>query len=296
MISIIITSFKEPRTIGKAIECFLNQDLKDKFELIVSTPDAETIKVVEKYAKKDKRIRIFEDPGMGKGFALNQLLFEITGEIIVLSDGDVFVKENTIQYIIDKFKDPKVGCVTGNPRSINSRKNMLGYWSHLLVEGMHQFRLNRAKKGLFLECSGYLWAFRNGVIKRFPVDIAEDTVVPYLFREKGYKIAYELRAEVYVKFPTTLKDFINQKKRTAKGHEALAKYVNIKRLPRTKSMKNEIVEGTWKALSYPRNLIEMIYTLLLFPMRLYVWGLVFYHTKVKKEDYQDAWERVESTK
>ena len=52
MISVIITSFKEPKTIGRAIEGFLQQDLKrKKFELIVSSPDRETQEVVKKYQK-----------------------------------------------------------------------------------------------------------------------------------------------------------------------------------------------------------------------------------------------------
>lgn len=294
-ISVVITSYKEPKTIGKAIEGFLKQDVKVE-EIIVSAPDEETLDVVKKYSARNKKVKIFQDPGEGKGYALNQLLLELRGNIIVLSDGDVYVNENSLKYLLEPFKDPKVGCITGRPVSINDKKDIFGYWSHLLCDaGAHEARLKRAKKGEFLECSGYYWAFRNNVIKDFPIDVAEDTIVPYLFREKGYKIAYAPEAIVYVKFPINLKDFINQKKRTAKGHEALAKYFDIKKLPRTKSFKNEILEG-YRALLYPRTLKEMFYTFLLLPLRLYTWILVFYHTKIKKQYYEDVWERVESTK
>jgi len=296
MISIIITSYKEPKTIGKAIENFLKQNINKSYEIIVSAPDKETLDVVRKYSKKNKRVKTFKDPGEGKSYALNQLLEKVRGEIVVLSDGDVFVKENSLKYLLDPFKNKKVGCVTGRPVSVNNKENIFGYWSHLLCDaGAHEARLKRAKKREFLECSGYYWAFRNGIIKQFPIDVAEDTIVPYLFREKGYKIAYAPEAIVYVKFPTNLRDFINQKKRTAKGHESLSKYFDIKKLPRTKSFKNELLEG-YRALFYPKTFKEVFYTLALFPLRLYIWGLVFFHTKVKKQHYVDAWERVESTK
>jgi cellulose synthase/poly-beta-1,6-N-acetylglucosamine synthase-like glycosyltransferase len=296
MIDIVITSFKEPKTIGKAIDQFLKQPIKEKYQITVSAPDKETIDVVKQYQKKDKRIKIFKDPGQGKGKALNLLLPKLKGEIIVLSDGDVFVDENSLSSLILPFRDPKVGCVTGRPVSMDSKKTMLGYWSHLLCDaGAHQARLIRAKKGKFLECSGYYWAFRNKIVKNFPIDVAEDTIVPYLFRDKGYKIAYAPDAKVYVKFPNTLRDFVNQKKRTAKGHESLSKYYDMKKLPRTKSFKNEIFEG-YRALLYPRTLLEMFYTFMLFPVRLYIWMLVFYHTKFRRKAYSDAWERVESTK
>jgi cellulose synthase/poly-beta-1,6-N-acetylglucosamine synthase-like glycosyltransferase len=220
----------------------------------------------------------------------------LRGRIIILSDGDVFVKENSMKYMIKHFEDKNTGCVTGRPVSIDPRSDILGYWSHLLCDaGAHEARLKRARKGEFLECSGYYWAFRNGIIKKFPVDVAEDTIVPYLFRDKGFKIGYAPEAEVYVRFPRTLRDFINQKKRTAKGHESLSKYYDVRKLPRTKSFLNEVKEG-YRALFYPKTFTEVIYTFILFPIRLYIWALVFYHTKVKRDVYKDAWERVESTK
>jgi len=296
MIDVIITSFKEPKTVGKAIESFLRQDIKEDYTITVSAPDEETLKVAREIGKKHKKVKTFKDPGKGKSFALNMLLPKLSGRVIVLSDGDVFVKKNSLKFMIEPFSDPKVGCVTGRPVSIDPRSNILGYWSHLLCDaGAHEARLKRARKGEFLECSGYYWAFRNKVIKNFPIDVAEDTIVPYLFRDRGFSIKYVSEAEVYVRFPRNLKDFVEQKKRTAKAHESLAKYYDLRKLPRTKSFLNELKEG-YRALLYPRTILEAIYTLLLFPVRLYIWALVFYHTKLKKDVYKDAWKRVESTK
>jgi cellulose synthase/poly-beta-1,6-N-acetylglucosamine synthase-like glycosyltransferase len=296
MISIVITSFKEPKTIGKAIRSFVEQDINEDYELYVIAPDEATLDVARKMQKASRKIKTLRDPGKGKSYALNKFLPNLKGRIIILSDGDVYVSNGSVNEIIKYFDNEEIGCVTGRPVSADSRNNMLGYWSHLLCDaGAHKARLRRYKKGKFLECSGYLWAFRNNVVKRFPIDVAEDTVVPYLFREKGYKVGYAPEAKVYVKFPRHLKDFIEQKKRTAKGHESLAKYVNIKKLPRTKSFFNEIFEGH-TALFYPRNIKEILWTLFLFPVRLYIWGLVFFHTKVKKDTYKDSWKRVESTK
>lgn len=296
MIDIIITSFKEPRTVGKAIEGFLNQKIDEKFQIFVSAPDKETISVARKYQKKYKNIEIFRDPGKGKSYALNLLIPKLKGRIIVLSDGDVFIKKKSLGFLVKTFENPEIGCATGRPVSIDNKKNILGYWSHLLCDaGAHEARLKRAKRREFLECSGYLWAFRNKIVKDFPLDVAEDTIVPYLFREKGYEVAYAPEAIVYVSFPKNLHDFVNQKKRTAKGHESLAKYFDMKKLPRTKSFINELKEG-YRALFYPRKFKEVLYTLLLFPIRLYIWILVFYHVRIKKKEYRDAWERVESTK
>ncbi|MEM3405622.1 MAG: glycosyltransferase [Candidatus Pacearchaeota archaeon] len=293
MISIIITSFKEPKTIGKAIESFINQKIKEKYELIVCAPDEETLNVARKYSKKNKKIKIFQDPGKGKSYALNLLLPKIKGRIIILSDGDVYVSRNSINEILEKFEDDKIGCVTGRPISINSKNDLFGYWSHVLFDAAHKLRLKNYKQGKFIECSGYLWAFRNGIIKDFPINVSEDSIVPILFWKKGYKIAYAEKAEVYVKNPNNLHDFIEQKKRNIKGHESLS--LHVKNPPRMKTFFSEI-KNSYFLLFYPKNFKEFLFTLILFPLRLYIWLLTFYHIKIKKQPYKDGWKRIESTK
>ncbi len=295
MLSIIITSFKEPNTIGKAIDSFLQQKTSINYELIVSAPDKETQEIVEIYAKKHKQVRLFKDPGKGKSHALNLLLPEVKGDIIMLSDGDVYVGENSIVPILDEFKDEKVGCVTGKPISSDSRKNKFGYWSHLLCNAAHRLRLKKARKNEFIECSGYLWAFKNRIIDKFPKGAAEDTIIPVLFYLKGFEVKYAPLSEVYVKFPTNFEDFLEQKNRTAKGHESLYKYVDINKVPRMKTFKNEFFGG-FELFKFPKNIKECWWTFLLFPLRLYTWTSVFYQTKIKKEEYKDGWKRIESTK
>ena len=291
MISIVITSFNEPNTIGKAIESFTNNKIKEKYELIVSAPDKETQEVVKKY----KKAKLFKDPGKGKTFALNQLLPKLKGNIIFLSDGDVYVSENSINNILDFFKDKKVGCVTGKPVPINSRDNLFGYWSHLLCYAAHKMRLKRDRKDEFLECSGYLWAFRNNFISEIPRETAEDSIVPLLFYSKGYKIRYAPSAEVYVKYPSNLYEFTSQKKRTSKAHETLKNFVDIKKIPRMKSLKNEAL-SSYILFSFPRNIKEFLWTLFLFPVRLYIWMSSFFSLHVKKDSRVDGWQAVKTTK
>src|SRR3989344_6326490 len=101
-ISILITSFKEPKTIGKAIESFLSQNLKN-YEIIVSAPDKETLEVVKKYSKINNNVRFIKDKGEGKPSALNKLFRIAKGEILILSDGDVYVSNNSVNYYVKVF-------------------------------------------------------------------------------------------------------------------------------------------------------------------------------------------------
>ncbi|MFH1209770.1 MAG: glycosyltransferase [archaeon] len=303
MIYIIITTFKEPN-IKKAIDVIIKQKPKEKYSLIVSAPDKETKKVVLDYTKKNSNINYFKDPGKGKSYALNLLLKKLyrtnREDIFILTDGDVYLGNNSIKEIIKKFKDKKVGVVTGRPMSQNSRNNLFGYWSHFLLDvGAHKIsRKKRYEKNEFIECTGYLFAFRNGIIQSFPLDVAEDSIIPYYFWKRGYKIAYAENALVYVKWPNNLRDWIKQKKRAANAHTKLTLYARDH--PKVKSFSSEIIEGGIKGFfdifSYPKNIKEFFWTLLLFPTRLYIWLNLHYNLKFKKQSYKDGWERVESTK
>ena len=295
MISIIITAFKESKTIGKCIQAIISQNINQDYELIVSAPDKETLDISKEYQQKNKNIQLFKDPGKGKSFALNLLLPKLKGDIIILTDGDVYVSNNSINEIIKEFeKDKKVGCVCGRPVPQEDRKTKFGFWANFLFDSAHRLRRKLKQENKFLECSGYLWAFKNNIIKEFPLDVAEDSVVPFLFNEKAYKISYAEEAKVYVKNTDNFKDWIEQKTRTVKAHEKIAKYVDTKKAPRTKTFFNEL-KGIFYILTYPKSIKEFFWILQLVFARLYIWIKAFI-TYFSGKEYQDAWKRVESTK
>ncbi len=294
MISIIITAFNEPKTIGKSIQAIISQNITQDYELIISAPDKPTRDIAKTYQKQNSKIKLFKDPGKGKSYALNLLLPKLKGEIIIFTDGDVYISENSINELANEFKNPKIGCTTGRPIPQENKKTKYGYWANFLFDSAHKLRFNLKKQNKFLECSGYLWAFRNNTIKKFPLDVAEDSVVPFLFNEKGYKITYTENAKVYVKNTDNLQDWIEQKTRTVKAHEKIAKYVNTKKAPRTKTFLNEI-KGITYLFTYPKSITELFWTLQLIPLRLYIWVKAA-ATYFSGKEYQDAWERVESTK
>ncbi len=293
MITAIITSFNEPNATLRAISSFLHQKIKTDFEIIVVDPFPEVEAFLKKNIK-DKRLKFFLDTGEGKSYALN-ILFQEYGssnkdDIFILTDGDVYVSQNAINEILDKFKDEKVGCVTGKPVSIDNKNSKYGYWSHFLLSGIDKARKKLAREKKFFECSGYLFAIRKGVIFDFPLETSEDSIIPYLFWKKGYQISYAEKAEVYVKNPTNWKDWLAQKVRNIKAHEKLNKIAPD--LPRTKSFWNEIKHGWFFLFLYPKNLKEIIWTIEIYFARLYIYFRAFKELKQKKE-YKDGWRETE---
>lgn len=294
MVSVLITAFREVETVGQAIDAFLPQ-LPEGAEILVVCPDPGTMAVVDDYAARYPAVRRVTDPQRGKPAALNVGLKATRGDIVVLSDGDVVVAEDALSPLLASFKDPQVGAVSGRPVSIRPRDTVLGYWSHLLTDaGAHQTRLTRDRDGQFLVCSGYLFAFRHALIERVPEDaLAEDAVISHLIARQGYRIRYAEQARVFVKYPTTYRDWLRQKVRSAGGYAQ--DYVRESPL-RMRSAWLEIVNGTWLALRYPRNQCEFLWTLLLFAARLHLWLLVFIKVRLLRRPLGVLWQRVETTK
>lgn len=292
-LSVVITAFREAETIGPAIEAFLRQ-LPSEAELFVVCPDPQTTAIVDGYADTSPHVHHVADPQQGKPVALNAGLEVAGGEIVVLSDGDVLVDDGALRALLQPFEDLTVGAVTGHPVSVNPRDTILGYWSHLLTDAIHNMRRLRDRDGRFLLCSGYLFAFRRALIDRVPDDaLAEDAVISHRIAQQKYTIRYAPDARVYVRYPTTYSDWLRQKVRSAGGYAQ--SYVCDSPV-RMRSAWLELTSGARLALSYPQNSREFIWTLLLFAARLHLWLLVLIKVRLLQRPLDTLWKRVESTK
>lgn len=298
MIDIIIASYNEPKSTLRAVNAFLEQKIERGYRITVVDPFEEVGEFLKSNIKSDKFV-FFLDPGEGKSYALNLLFQEYASkdkeDLFILTDGDVGVSENSVNSIIETFKNKEVGCVTGKPVPADLRSEKYGYWAHLLFSGIDRVRKRLSDENKFFECSGYLFAIRKGVILDFPTETSEDSIIPYLFWKKGYKIKYVDNAEVFVKNPNNWKDWINQKIRNIKAHENLNKIAPD--MPRTKSFFNEIKEGALFAITFPRNLKEFWWTIELYFARFYLYYRAFKELR-KKTSYKDGWREteIESTK
>lgn len=289
--SVIITSYKEPKTIGKAISAMAEQKIKET-EIIVLAPDKETIDAAKKLKNKYKNLRVIKDKGNGKPAALNLAVKKAKGEILILTDGDVYVNKKTISEIIEPFVDKKVGAVSGNVISLDSKKKMLGYWAHILTNIAHELRLEKLNNNERFFCTGYLFAIKKNLFPKLPEELlSEDGYISYKVYDKKYTIKYAPNAKVYVKYPTTFKDWIIQKRRSAGGYNQIKNLTSFY----GRSFSSES-SGIFKIFKYITNIREFFWIISLIFARIYLWFVIFIDVNVKKKSREDLWLVVESTK
>jgi cellulose synthase/poly-beta-1,6-N-acetylglucosamine synthase-like glycosyltransferase len=312
MLSVIITSFKEPKTIGKCIECIGNSKYSGipvPFEILQVSPDKETLEfgriAAEKLGLNSNEFRQIVDPSKGKPFALKMALNEAKGDILILTDGDTYFDKNAVKELIKPFKDRKTGGVSGRPISADSKDTKMGYYGNLLADSAHHRRSTTMdlvenedfyiSKDQFFPMSGYIMAIRKTKFD-IPQDVlSDDAYISYVLRNKGYEIGYTPKARCFVKYPTTLKDYYKQKVRSIGGFIQLEKYNIFKRDKQSRSFFIELGYFFF-VFKYAKTFQEFIWSLFLFPIRLWTWIRIFWERRVLNKDFKKTWTRIESTK
>lgn len=295
MVSIVLTAWREERTIGKCTNRLIDEARSlDAVELILVCPDAGTRKAAEEVVKKKGfgNYHYVKDPQKGKPYALNLAFAKAKGEIVVSTDGDVWVEKGALKELLRPFVSPKVGGVTGRPVCANDRGNIWGYWGSMFIDAAHERREETLGKGRFFAMSGYLLAVRN-IGWKLPSDVLDDVYFSYKLHEEGYTIAYAPGAKVLVTQPTSMSDWLKQKVRSLVGYRGLSGV--FVRPPGSRTLLDELSYAFYP-LKYARSVREFIWSLAVYPVRLYLWVKVWWVLTVEGKKATEIWQRIDSTK
>ncbi len=312
MISIIITSWKEPNTIAKCIRSIADRKysgLDREFEILQLSPDKETLFAGAKEVKRLKLTNLeyiqIQDPKKGKPYALKMAIQKAKGDILIFTDGDTYFGKGAVKFLLDPFNDKDIDGVSGRPVSNDKRDNIFGYWGHLLSDSGHHRRCKQMVKQdkkeyyksdkTFFPMSGYIMATRKLTFS-IPNDVlSDDAYISYSIRNQRKEIAYAPNATCYVKYPKTIKDYYKQKVRSLGGFIQLKQYGVFKKDRQSRSIFIELPYALF-VLSYAKNLKEFIWSLALFPTRLLTWLKIYWERIIVKKDFSKTWVRIESTK
>jgi cellulose synthase/poly-beta-1,6-N-acetylglucosamine synthase-like glycosyltransferase len=226
MITVGIPTYNEEKSIARSIESALRQiSKKDEVIVVASGCTDNTVPEIKKIIKKDKRVKlIVESERKGKASALNLIIKNAKGDIIVQTDGDVVIGKGAVHYLVKPFKNPKIGGISGNPIPIIPESNMFYDWTLMSYRKMDELRKQESAEGIFWHMSGYLLAFRKKALLSVPfAKGAVDAWMGKIIKDNGYNLEYEPKAKVFVKAPLTIKDFIAQKARVRAGYYLLPK-------------------------------------------------------------------------
>ena len=122
LISVIMPAYNAEKWIEEAIESILEQTYSN-WELIIINDGSvdNTVKVCERYAQSDKRIRIFTQNNQGPSAARNYGLSMIKGDYFTIIDCDDTLRHDSLQLYLEAAEKYDADTVIAGYRMINAQ-------------------------------------------------------------------------------------------------------------------------------------------------------------------------------
>ena len=241
MISILVPAHNEAKVIGRTVESLLLLNYpKSKMELIVindnSSDNSKEIleNIKDRYNNYNFTI-INTDSltgGKGKSNALNIGYTISKGDFIAVYDADNTPDKNALRYLVQTIvMNDELGAVIGKFRTRNKNKNLLTKFINIETLSF-QWMSQAVRWQLFNLCTipGTNFILRRSIIEEIggwdSKAIAEDTEISFRIYKLGYKIKLVPQSITWEQEPETVKVWIKQRTRWAKGNiYVLMKYI-----------------------------------------------------------------------
>ena len=108
-VSVVVAIYKSERFLDKLINSILNQTYKELDIILVDdgSPD-QSGEICDRYAAKDKRIRVIHKRNGGACEARNAGIAEAKGEYLLVVDGDDWLAPDYVEYLLSLIRLPGV--------------------------------------------------------------------------------------------------------------------------------------------------------------------------------------------
>jgi len=134
-ISLVMPQYNEEKFISACLDSLLKQTYTN-FEAIMIDDGStdKTLEILNNYAEKDKRIKVFPQKNVGLGISRNRGIKLSTGEILGFLDGDMEFPPDYLEKLVQPIIEKKLIATThAKEYAINREKSLWAYmWSKKL--------------------------------------------------------------------------------------------------------------------------------------------------------------------
>jgi cellulose synthase/poly-beta-1,6-N-acetylglucosamine synthase-like glycosyltransferase len=170
--------------------------------------------------RKYEGIEVYHlDERGGKIGAMNRGMKFVKTPIVIFSDGNTMLGEESIRRIVNLFADPKVGCVSGEKRIFSKEKDGAAgageglYWKY-------ESTLKKWDAELYsvVGAAGELFAIRTELFQEVERDtLLDDFIISLRVAMKGYTIQYDPEAYAIESASANVKEELKRKIRISAG-------------------------------------------------------------------------------
>lgn len=216
MVSVGISAYNEEKNIQNVLKDVLSQkEISWRLKEVIVYCDGCTDKTKERaLGIHDLRVNVIEKKERsGKSHGLNEIFARFGGEVLVLFDADVRLKDDQVITALVKalrFKD--AALVGGNTRALEP----VTFFERSVYSTFYSYdelrKSMNSGKNIFT-CNGGCMALRGsfaGKVRIPPGVRNDDSYIYFLCRSQRLIYEYEEKAVVFYKLPKQLKDYLRQ--------------------------------------------------------------------------------------
>ncbi len=219
-VTLFVAAYNEKDYVNAKIKNSLELDYpieKIKQVWVTDGSDDGTQEVLRKYA--DKGVEVYhEDDRGGKIGAMNRGMAFVKTPIVIFSDANTMLGKESIRRIVNLFRNPKVGCVSGEKRiyqkEMDSAAGTEGiYWKYESILKKWDAELYSV-----VGAAGELFAIRTELFQKVEKDtLLDDFIISLRVAEKGYTIQYDPEAYAIETASADVKEELKRKIRISAG-------------------------------------------------------------------------------
>ena len=221
-ITIIIPAHNEEKVIENKLKNLIGLDYpKDKIEIIIASDNSSdnTNLIVRTFIQnnKESNIRLYDvNERKGKTNAQNEAVRDSNGEVIIFSDANSMLKENSLYELVKFMSDETVAYVSGqlvytNGDISNTSNAESTYWNYDLF-----MREVESKFGSITAGNGAIYAIRKSDYVEFDPIKSHDSAMPIESVLMGKRAVYNKKAIAYEKAGETSEDEFKRKVRMSR--------------------------------------------------------------------------------
>lgn len=197
-VSLLVAAWNEEDVIAAKIENSLALDYPiDRLQIVIASDGSTdaTNSIAERY-DDGKRVRLIAFPvNRGKLTAMNDVMPQLSGEIVVFSDAASMLDADSIRALVSNFADPAVGAVSGAYLVRNPGASALGNQEDFYWRFETALKAAEGELSSILGAHGALYAIRRELYP-FPERgvINDDFVIPMRIVARGFRVVYDASA------------------------------------------------------------------------------------------------------
>ncbi|MBK8488054.1 MAG: glycosyltransferase [Bacteroidetes bacterium] len=223
-VSVVLAVYNEEKVIREKIESFLSLNYPaGNIEFIIgsdgSTDTTEII--IEEYINQYPRMRLVKFGGRtGKSGILNQLIPLAIGEILILTDANIYFEKEMVMNLVNGFDDASIGLVAANIQNTGMDKIGISLQEEKYIQRENLIKYREGELwGTLMGAFGACYAVRKKLVKAIPPNhLMEDFYISMKVLEAGYKNIMSLKAIAFEDVSESVAEEFKRKVRISAGN------------------------------------------------------------------------------